>query len=245
MPEQNQMSELKQQIKGAIRRNSDKGFVPYSGCNRVCTEMMSVMQAAEDSARDGNNLQAFDIYIMVLLEVVKLISHADTSSGAAGDIIHNCLTEIDQLCKAADEANNKYFFDTIIKTARNKAFKDWPADGYKLLKSAVYFVRDQKQVQKVYDLFPTLGTIYDGKDYPDKLLITHKIIERLEGKEAAEKYLMDNIHVPELRMIVVENAFAVKHYPFAEKLCIEALKKDPRGYFNKPAPFPGTVLNYL
>jgi hypothetical protein len=53
--------------------------------------------------------------------------------------------------------------------------------------------------------------MYDGKDYPEKLLIILGIIERLEGKEAADKYLMCNIHVPELRMIVVENAIAAKH----------------------------------
>jgi len=31
----------------AIRRSSDRGFVPYSGCNRVCGEMMLIMQTAE------------------------------------------------------------------------------------------------------------------------------------------------------------------------------------------------------
>jgi hypothetical protein len=60
-------------------------------------------------------------------------------------------------------------------------------------------------------VFPILGTMYDGKEYPEKLLIILGIIERLEGKEAADKYLMCNIHVPELRMIVVENAIAAKH----------------------------------
>ncbi|WP_176215474.1 hypothetical protein [Sporomusa malonica] len=29
-----------------IRRSSDRGFVPYSGCKRVCGEMMFVMQLA-------------------------------------------------------------------------------------------------------------------------------------------------------------------------------------------------------
>lgn len=234
MPNNQQLTALKNQIKASIRRNSDRGFVHYSGCNRVCSEMMSVMQEAEANT---DPKQAFDIYIMVLLEAVKLISHADTSSGAAGDVIHSCLTEIDKLCQTIDEDNHKHFFDTIIKTAKNKAFKDWPDDGYRLLKSADYFVRDQKQAQKIYDIFPFLGTMYDGKDYPDKLLITLGIIERLEGKEAADQYLMDNIHVPELRMIAVENALYVKHYPLAEKLCIEALKKETRGHFNKPAPW--------
>lgn len=234
MADSQQQTDLKNQIKAYIRRNSDRGFVNYSGCNRICAEMMSIMQAVETS---NNTVQAFDIYIMILLEAIKLISHADTSSGAAGDVIHGCVSEIDKLCQTADKENHKHFFDTIIKTARNKAFKEWPEDGYRLLKCAVYFVGNDKQAQKVYEVFPILGSMYDGKDYPDKLLITLGIIERLEGKDAADKYLMENIDVPELRMIAVENALAAKHYLFAEKLCIEALKKNPRGYFNKPAPW--------
>ncbi|MBS4025852.1 MAG: hypothetical protein KGZ96_09290 [Clostridia bacterium] len=237
MPSNQQLADLKKQIKASIRRNSDRGFVPYSGCNRICAEMMSIMQMAEDWVNTDEHQQAFDIYIMVLLEAVKLISRADTSSGAAGDVIHNCLYWIDKGCQTADQDNHEHFFDTIIKTAKNKAFKEWPDYGYRLLKIAVYFVHDQKQAQKIYGIFPILGTMYDGKDYPDKLLITLGIIERLDGKKAADKYLMDNIHVPELRIIAVENAIAAEHYPFAEKLCIEALKKDPQHNFNKPAPW--------
>lgn len=229
MTNNKQLTDLKNQIKASIRRNSDRGFVNYSRCNRICVEMMSIMQEAETN---NDAIQSFDIYIMVLLEGIKLIPHADTSSGAAGDVIHGCLSEIEKLCKTAAQENYSHFFDTIIKAAKNKAFKDWAEDGYQLLKSAVYFICNKKQAQKVYEVFSILGTMYDGKDYPDKLLITLGIIERLEGKEEADKYLMDNIDVPELRIIAVENALAAKHYPLAEKLCIEALKKNPRGYFS-------------
>jgi hypothetical protein len=196
--------------------------------------MMFVMQVAEDSF---DVVQAFDIYIMVLLEAIKMVSYADTSSGAAGDVIYGCLSKIDKLCQTAAVENHKHFFDAIIKTAGNKAFKDWSEDGYSLLKSAVFFVYNEKQAQKIYEVFSILGTSYDGKDYSDKLLITLGIKERLEGREAADKYIFDNIDVPELRMIAVEKALAAKHYPLAAKLCIEALKKSPRGYFNKPAPW--------
>lgn len=234
MPEIQYTTNLKNQIKSSIRWNSDRGFLSYGGCNRVCAEMMSVMQEAENSS---DAAQAFDIYIMVLLEAVKMISKADTSSGAAGDVVNGCLYEIDRLCQNAAEENYKHFFEAIVKTAGNKAFKDWADNGYSLLKSAVCFVHEQKQAQKVYEVLDILGTMYDGKDYPDKLLITLGIVERLEGKEKAQKYLMDNINVPELRMVAVENALADKNYPLAESLCTEALEKNPRGYFNKPSPW--------
>lgn len=229
-----QLADIKEQINVSIRRNSDRGFIPYSGCNRICEEMFAILEEAEQCP-DQN--QAFDIFILVLLRMMKLISHADTSSGAAGDVIQSCLEGIDKLCRSADEANHNHFFDTIIKTVKNKAFQGWPGDGYRLLQSAVYFVRDKKQAQKILNLFPGLGTFYDGRPYPEQLLITLAIIERLDGVEAAEQYMMEHIDVPEMRMHAVDKAFAAKHYLRVEKLCREALKENVRGYFNRRPPW--------
>lgn len=68
MPTSQQVTELKGQIKTVICRSSDKGFVPYSGCNRVCIEMQAVMDIAEGQGRNGEYLQAFDIFVMVLVK---------------------------------------------------------------------------------------------------------------------------------------------------------------------------------
>jgi hypothetical protein len=234
MTDNQQLSEIKERINTTIRRNSDRGFIPYSGCNRICAEMSTILEEAE---RCPDHKQAFDIFILILLRMMKLISRADTSSGATGDVIQSCLEEIDKLCRSADEANHKYFFDTIIKTVKNKTFQDWPDDGYGLLKSAVYFVRDKKQAQKIEDIFSLLGTLFDGRPYPDQLLITLAIIERLDGAEAADQYLMEHTDVPEMRMVAVDKAFAAKHYLRVEKLCREALKKNIRGNFNRRPPW--------
>ena len=228
------LSEIKDRITTVIRRNSDRSFIPYSGCNRICAEMYFILQQADEHTEPR---QAFDIYILILLKMMKLISHADTSSGAAGDVIQSCLDGIDKLCRSADEANHYHFFDTIIKTVKNKAFQGWPEDGYRLLQSAVYFVLDKKQAQKILNLFPTLGTFYDGRPYPEQLLITLAIIERLDGVEAAEQYMMEHINVPEIRMHAVDKAFAAKDYLQVEKLCREALKENIRGYFNRRPPW--------
>lgn len=226
------LSEIKDHITATIRRNSDRGFIPYSGCNRICTEFLGILQEADNLT---DQRQAFDIYIFALLRMVKLLSHADTSSGAATDVCRECVEKIDKLCRESSEENNKHFFDMLIKTAKNKAFHDWPDDGYKLLKSAVYFVHDKKQAKKIYDVFPLLGTLYDGRPYPDELLITHSIIELLDGAEVAEQYLMEHLDVPEIRMIVVDKAIAEKDYQQVEKLCKEAIEKKIRGHFNRPA----------
>jgi hypothetical protein len=193
--------------------------------------MMAVLQAAE--TLEDRKL-AFDIHIMVLLEVVKLISHADTSSGAATDVVNSCADTIEELCKTDEGVNEKHFFDTIVKTAKNKALKEWPDCGYDLLKSTVYLVRNRKQADKVYEIFPILGPLYNGKEYPETYLITLGITERLEGMEAAERYLMDHLDVKEVRVIAVDKALEAKSYSLAERLCVEALNNDDRKFGKAP-----------
>lgn len=229
------LSEIKKQITTTIRRNSDRGFIPYGGCDRICMEMSAIVEEAEQCP---DQKLAFNIYILVLRRMMTLISRADTSSGIAGDVIRFCLQDIEKLCRSADEAYYQYFFLTIIKAAKDKAFQDWPDDGYALLKSAAHFVQDRKQGREITDIFPLLGTMHDGSPYSDQLLITLDIVERLDGAQAAERYMMEHIDVPEMRMHAVDKAFAAKNYLRVEKLCREALNNNIRGHFNRRPPWP-------
>lgn len=234
MASDQRLSEIKERITTTIRRNSDRGFLSYRGCDQVCLEMFAIL---EEAAKCQEQKLAFDIRMLVLLRMMKIISHADTSSGMATDVIQACFADIEELCQDADELHYKYFFDTIIKGAKNKVFQGWADDGYALLKSAVYFVRNKKQAQQVMDVFPLLGTSYSGSPYPEQLLITLGIVERIDRAEAADQYMMEHIDVPEMRMLAVEKAFAAKHYLRIEALCREAIKAKVRGHFNRRPPW--------
>jgi hypothetical protein len=232
-----QVSELKQQIKATIRRNSDHGFVPYAGCNRVCAEMASIMNIAESCRQATEYHEAFDIYLMLILESARLVSHADDSDGGCSDIILCCIDGIDAICKQLVDSENQYFYDALVKTAKNKVFEPWPDWAYRLLKVAVYFVNDQKWAGKIYDILPTLGKMYNGEDYPDKHLITLGIIERLEGKEAARKYIFEHLELDEIREIAVKNGITEGDFVLAERLCREALMKNDSGRYARPSRF--------
>jgi len=51
---------------------------------------------------------------------------------------------------------------------------------------------DNRQLSEIKEhIFPIIGTLYDGMPYPDELLITYSIIQRLDGEDAAEKQAVD------------------------------------------------------
>jgi len=218
------LSEIKSELKALIRRNSDRGFLPYGGCNRVCDAMIAIVEESKELA---DPQLTFDIQLFVLAEAVKMISHADTSSGAAVDAINCCLAGLEELGTSATDANRKYMLDAILKIIKsNKVFDGWEEYGYRLMRNAVPLVQDRKQADKVFELFPILGPMYGGEEYPDRYVITHNIIERLDGAEAAAQYRMEHLDVPEIRAISVERALAEGQYALAEKLCTEVFKRE-------------------
>lgn len=234
-----ELKELKERIRSVIARNSDRGFLPYGACMRVCSELEAITAIAEQYANDGDYQQAFDIYIMVLVQTVRLLSHADDSSGCCGDVIGWSLEAVDKICRdVSQSSDDKYYFETLLKTAKNKAFKGWLEWPYELIKSAAYFVRNDKEAQKVYALFPILSDNETEYEKTDQMLIIHRITERLEGEEAAERYLLSNAHLPELRMLAVEKALARQNYELVEQLCRDAIARKMRGDFNRRAPWP-------
>ncbi len=220
-----ELKQLKEQIKSIIRSNSDRGFVPYGGCNQICVEMLALSEEAERSA---DKLYSLGAHLLILVEVIKLISHADTSSGMVTDVVHQSLQVVDDVCRLAEGKERQLMFEAILTTAKNKAFQEWNEYGYALLKSAVRFVDDHKQADKLRALYPILGKMYLDKEYPDMYLIELGIIGRLEGEEAERLYLMEHLEVDELRALAVERAMSMKQYDLAEKLCMDAMKNDRR-----------------
>jgi len=214
------LTEVKQEVKQLIRANSERGFLPYSGCNRVCHGMSMIL---EESLASGDTDVALDIHLYILTEVTKLIAHADTSSGAVTDVVHQCLHGIEACTKSSPDEDKKGMFQKIIKTAKHKAFQEWAEYGYQLLRSAANLVDHEKQAAKVYELFDVLGKMYDDKPYPDQYLITQQIIGQLEGAAAADRYRKEHLHIPEIRALVVEQAMADGDYEAAKKLCLEVL----------------------
>ncbi|WP_248929548.1 hypothetical protein [Paenibacillus hamazuiensis] len=225
------LSEIKNEVRTVIRQNKERGFLPYSGCNRVCHALIDML---ENSRLLEDRKLSFDIHLFIFVEILKLVSHADTSSGAATDAIHYCLSGVEELSRSATLENRSHMLGGIIKTSKNKACIEWAEHGYGLLSNAVYLVRDHKDAESVYSIFPMLGTMYGRREYPDRFVITQGIIERLNGVAAADQYVMEHLDVPEMRKIMVERAIGNQQYSLAEQLCVEALQEDKGNYHRPP-----------
>jgi hypothetical protein len=65
MPDPTELKDLKQQIQASIRRNSDRGFVPYSRCIQVSKDLMAVAEISSSivSRRSTRSAASFPIQV--------------------------------------------------------------------------------------------------------------------------------------------------------------------------------------
>lgn len=92
------LADVKNEIKAIVRRNTDRGHMPSGGCMRVCAAMTTEL---ERSMELEDRRETFAIHIYMLVEVVKLIGYADSSSGAPTDVIRDCLQGLETICRSA------------------------------------------------------------------------------------------------------------------------------------------------
>ena len=152
MPEIIELTELKQQIRNTIKRYSDRGFVPYSGCLYVCREMEAILDISQHHLNDDELKEGFDIAIMVLIEVVRMISHADDSAGGVSDVVRKSMNILDQICETEDAVSDEYYLKELVKASKNKVFDGWDDWAYGLLKLAAALVKNEKQAMLIYDV---------------------------------------------------------------------------------------------
>ncbi len=228
-----EMSEIKELVRTAVRRNTYRGYIDYSGCNSMCKDFDEILSLAEKRLHQGHALISFSIALHVLLTSVKLASTADSSSGALTDTIDYALKLIDNCCEALSDYGNeeeqKFAYDKCVKEAQNKVFEGWGEWNYDMLRSCTRFVT-HKNVDKLYSALDHLAKSY--KSWNSYYIIDDKLtrlqaIHRLEGEEAADNYIEENIEIDQFRTIAVNKALGKRDFATAERLCLERLRREP------------------
>ncbi|MBM7567070.1 hypothetical protein [Paenibacillus sacheonensis] len=71
--------------------------------------------------------------------------------------------------------------------------------------------------------------------WKNRFVITHGIIEHLDGPEAAKRYRTEHLNVLDIRVIAVDRALSDHRYDEAKELCEAALEQDKP--YGRPTPW--------
>lgn len=144
------MQTVKNIIAESIKINTYRGFIGWSSCDNICSDMNSCLDMCYDTLAVHEYAAVLETAVYILVSGVKLASYADSSSGMLTDVIMRTYELIDN-CTKAMEKKDKPIRDealaTIIREAKKKAFDGWPDWQYELLKCGVCLC-DEKSAGK-------------------------------------------------------------------------------------------------
>ena len=190
------LQEIKERIRSSIAWNSDRGFVLYSGCNRVCSEFASILTIADVALQSEDYQRAFDIYILVFLETVKLASHADDSGGGCSDIVHYCIEQIDEVCRRVSGLDTKEnelkrllevvkSFESYIEYYGKQLAAEYPEEVHRIFEE--YILKEAKQATdrgKYKRVCHLLKNFAEANGKEQALILAERLIEMYPRRPA-------------------------------------------------------------
>lgn len=211
------------------RQNTYRGYINYSSCNNICSELDLVIKKVEKHIEKQNYLNALMILSYLLVEEAKLASTADDGSGYLSELINKTLKLIKYVVNEVFEAKlDKKETDKILsqmfKLIKTKALNGWGFE-FDLLLIATTFV-NKKNNEKFHKILNELesGNDFNAKYYQAEIqMIKYRIIGIIDGDDVALQFANDNINIDEFRVILINNALKEKNYNEAEKLCLEKI----------------------
>ena len=113
------------------------------------------------------------------------------------------------------------------KRLHDKTFTGWGMhlDFYELLVALAHTPAECRQL--IIDI-ETDKRLSDGYEAQYQLKFFHKLIEKSEGKEAALKFLMQNLQVEDFRKQAIDNAISTNDFAQAYQLGEDAIRQDEK-----------------
>jgi len=159
---------------------------------------------------------ALETLYLKLLDTFEFQEECEISDEA-----ESCLKQMAEVAdKATEPSDQTYIYEQCIKLAGSDNGKDYGADYEdRLLEIAARFVT-QKNREKIEEALIRLESEWRAEVF---ILIHLSIIQRLDGKKAADAYIASNLKYPKVREIAYDAAVKKKDYKEAERLCNDAL----------------------
>lgn len=229
-----ELVQTKKLIQSTVRKNKSYGFIDYQGCIVVCNVLDDVINKYMLRFRQGHYHHAMNGLLLVVETAAKMLSDADSSSGALTDTFDRVFGSMKNLSTNIApeilESQKEIVIKDVVRVFKRKIFAGWPEQRYQVLYNALPLITPKsaklaqsasRAVIKAADegFETTQSEIYDK-------VLHARILIQLGEQSDAEKFMDEHKTIPKIREVEIQNAIQNKNYVRAEELCLEASKQD-------------------
>ncbi len=224
----------KKMVQATVRHNKSYGFIDYQGCIVVCNVLDDVINKYMLRFRQGHYHHAMNGLLFAFETAGKMLSNADSSSGALTDTFDRVYSAMKNLStNIAPEildSQKQILIKDAIRIFKRKFFSGWAEERYKCILNILPLVTSKSAKTIMTASKAVIKSTDDGYDTSqskiyDKILQARILIQLGQAAEA-KQFMDDNKDIPQIREVEIQDAVHNKQYQLAEQLCLEASKQD-------------------
>lgn len=203
-------------------------WVDFQAQHRLSSRIDDVLDAAYKSIKSGNFEPAIEVGFEVLRRNIMLINHNDDSCGYLGGIMNEAMHLLHDIAEHdLDDGSREFFVGCCRKCLNDKNYTGWGLhlDFYELLVALAHTPNECRQLIKEIEKDKRLNDDYDAQY---QLKYVHKLTEKSEGKEAAMRFMMENLQVEDFRKQAIELAVGEKDFARAYQLGEDGIRQDEK-----------------
>lgn len=217
-------------IRKIINKHSDTGFIDYRATSRLTGDINKLYITGTELIKHNNFSNAFALAKPLLKSMMEAITESDDSNGNIGGTIDDAISLLEMIAdadKAATVLKEQIFF--FLKTElNNKIYFNYGDFGYELFsvfeKLAVQLNNAEEFLNFIDAQLPKLTGEYDT--YRKDFFQTEKIafLNAIGKTNEAEKLILQNLDIKEIRQAEVNKAISKKDYKLAKQLINDGIK---------------------
>jgi len=236
---------LKTIVRDSVNYAKDRhGFIDYWQAHKAVKGAEKVLTLGE-SFEKIKPLNAIDAFGAIIEILVPALQSSDDSDGAIGEYIEHAFLGLKRIAEDNKSLEIKnYLFDYCLAEYKNKRYNGWhfalefleiatllaaEKDKKRLFNELDNYLIQQEKSEEEYDI---------GYEMEKTALLKLYFIDKHEGENAAEKFIVNNLPLNDIREEAVKRAIAKKEFEKAKALAKEGIKINENRY-------PGLVHGYL
>jgi len=221
-------AQYKQQLKALLR--SAKGrdrFIAWNKTVIVGKGVYPMLRAAEKQLEQQDYMPVFHACTAVMEELVPALQYSDDSNGDLGGGITIAYDLLEKLAREPLPADlRKTLLDYCLGIFTKGTFEGW--DWHLgMLQVAALIVDEEKDADRIGQLIEK--TKLSEYEQQHVQLIRLELIRRIQGDQAAEKFLEKHLAHDNLRRKAIELAFGRRDYAKALRFAEDGVRRDSKG----------------
>jgi hypothetical protein len=206
-----------------------KSYLDYQGSREASILVGELLETGTGFLQQNKYLDAFNIATAVLEEMTKALDFADDSNGDIGYCIDGAYEILGVLSEGQDlpESFRKHYFEYTINAYNKEIFQGW--DWHLgMLGMAVQLARGAKEIETVKSLLKEIKKEKYDYEYREAQNMMYALIEKAEGKNEADDYMLQNIENTDFRKKAIDRAISAKDYAQAITWAKEGIAQDAK-----------------